>query len=601
MCGISGIISKKGLKISKYEISEITDAIVHRGPDSYGYYFDRNLALGHRRLSIIDLNENANQPFVYNQNYILVYNGEIYNFKEIKSVLIKKGYFFKTNSDTEVIIASYIEWGSECLTKFNGMWSFALYDKTKEILFCARDRFGVKPFYFYDFGDKWVFGSEINQILKAGLIPKVNYKILADYIVLGIEEHNSSCFFEGVFKLDASHFLIYDLNSNKITTKRYYYLEENNEYKNLNETDAIKKFIELFDNSVNLRLISDVKVGTCLSGGLDSSYIASIASNIYNKKNHDRFVALTAKSTDKNNDETKFAEVVSNAKWLDWKVVTPSYDDFLKSIYEVIKVQQEPFGSPSIFMQFFIMMEASKLGCKVMLDGQGGDETLLGYERYYPAYLNGLSTFNKLIAISDASNNSRLSKTSLLQYMFYFKNSKIREYLTKKKFTFIDKEFTLLADFNIFKTIANSYNNPFELQKLEITRTQLPHLLKYEDRNSMYHAVEARLPFLDYRLVEFALSLPIELKINNGWTKYILRKAVEFELPNNIAWRKNKFGFEAPENKWLANRKLLTKEILSSQILSPLIHGNLNNINNRIFWRLFNVAIWEKIYNVRKN
>ncbi len=601
MCGISGIVSKSNQVINRSDIVSITDVIAHRGPDASGYFIEDNLALGHRRLSIIDLSENAHQPLIYDNDYVLVFNGEIYNYIEIKKELVDKGYSFKTHTDSEVLIAAYIEWGFDCLPRFNGMWSFALYDKKKNLLFCSRDRFGIKPFYFADLGNKWVFGSEISQLLTAGLKPKANMQVLADYLILGMEEHRDDCFFQGVNKLKASHYLVYDLHSHQITTHRYYDLKDNIDYHNITEKDALDAFIEMFSSSINLRLRSDVKVGTCLSGGLDSSYVASIASELYHKSNEGKFTAITAQSSDINNDETAFAEIVSKTKGLDWKVVTPSNEDFINGLKEVIKVQEEPFGSPSIFMQYYVMQEAARLGCKVMLDGQGGDETLFGYERYYPAYISGLPTFDKLPAFINSGNNSRLTKKQLLQYMFYFSNPKIRESVTRKRFSFLNKDLLSIADFGTYKTNADAYRNPFQLQKLEITQTQLPHLLKYEDRNSMHHAVEARLPFLDYRLVELSLSLPIQFKINKGWTKYILRKAVEKELPKEISWRKNKFGFEAPENIWLADKESFYKEIKSSAILAPYLNKDLKGINNRTLWRLFNIAIWEKTYNVGTN
>ncbi len=601
MCGISGIINKSNQEVNRADIVSITDVIAHRGPDASGYFLENNLALGHRRLSIIDLSEQAHQPLIYNNDYILVFNGEIYNYIEIKKELVNKGYLFNTHTDSEVLIAAYLEWGFDCLPKFNGMWSFALYDKKKNILFCSRDRFGIKPFYYADLGNKWVFGSEISQLLEAGVKPKANMQVLADYLVLGMEEHRDDCFFDVINKLKASHYLVYDLQNHQIKTQRYYELKDNSDYHNISESDALNTFVDLFSSSINLRLRSDVKVGTCLSGGLDSSYVASIASELYHKSNEGKFTAITAKSSDKNNDETAFAEIVSKAKGLDWRVVTPSNSDFINGLKEVIKVQEEPFGSPSIFMQYYVMQEAARLGCKVMLDGQGGDETLFGYERYYPAYISGLSLLNKFPAFLNSGNNSRLTKKQLLQYMFYFSNPKIRETVTRKRFSFLNKELLALADFNTYKISAAAYSNPFQLQKLEVTQTQLPHLLKYEDRNSMHHAVEARLPFLDYRMVELSLSLPIQFKINNGWTKYILRKAVEKELPKEISWRTNKFGFEAPENVWLSDKETFYKEIKASAILAPYLNKELSGINNRTLWRLFNIAIWEKIYNVGTN
>ena len=598
MCGISGIINKNGSKVEQNEIQKINDLIAHRGPNDEGFYFEKNFVFGHRRLSILDLSSDGHQPMHYLKRYVITYNGEVYNYLEIKEELLKDGYIFHSHTDTEVILASYDKWGEECVSRFNGMWAFAIYDKEKEIIFCSRDRFGIKPFYYTEVDGKFVFGSEIKQLLEFYAERYVNKKILMDYLIIGYENHTNETFFENISKLEQSHNLIYDLKTNNFEIKRYYDLKK--EEMKLDENSSIEAYSSKLIDAITLRLRSDVKVGTCLSGGLDSSSIAAIASNIYNSKASDRFTAIHAKSSQKSSDESLFAQEVADNCNLDLSIIEPTQDEFINSIDEVIYTQEEPFGGPSIFMQYFVMKKSKEIGCTVLLDGQGGDETLVGYERYYPAYLMSLGFLDFIKGFFDSSKNSKLTKKELLAYFIYFTKSKIRIKRLKNKNKFIKKEYFDLASFDIVEKNANSYLNLFELQHEEIFHTQMPHLLRYEDRNSMRHSIETRLPFIDFRVVETVLSIDNKYKIKDGWTKYILRKTVDKILPNSIVWRKNKFGFEAPTKSWLDSIGTEMKEsIENSKILNTIVDEiKYTKLDDNQKWKLFNIAKWEEIYNV---
>ncbi len=601
MCGISGIINKTKKVVNQDEIKKINDLIVHRGPDDEGFYFSNNFAFGHRRLSILDLSSAGHQPMHYLDKYTITYNGEVYNYLEIKEELLDEGYIFKSHTDTEVILASYDKWGQECVNKFNGMWAFAIYDKEKDIIFCSRDRFGIKPFYYTEVDNKFIFGSEIKQLLEFYEDKYVNKNILMDYLIIGFEEHTNETFFENIFKLEQSHNLIYNLTTNSYKIEKYYDIALDDNVKKLNEKESIKLYDKKLRNAIKLRLRSDVKIGTCLSGGLDSSSIASIASKIYNKESTEKFIAIHAKSTQKSNDESKFAQEVALYCNLDLKIIEPSKNDFLSSIDEVIYTQEEPFGDPSIFMQYFVMKQAKEEKCKVMLDGQGGDETLLGYERYYPAYLMGLGFFKMIKGFFNVSNNSKLSIKQLVGYMIYFTNTKIRIKVLKKRNDFIKKEYFDMISIETIEQNSKNYLNIFNLQYNEIYKTQMPHLLKYEDKNSMRNSIETRLPFIDFNVLKSAISLDNNLKIKDGWTKYILRKVVNNILPKNIVWRKNKFGFEAPIDSWMnIIEKDMQNIINESSIIKVLINEKINfkKLNNIQKWRFFNIAKWEEIYNV---
>jgi asparagine synthase (glutamine-hydrolysing) len=597
MCGIAGIINTKNLKVNDNIISTVTDAAAHRGPDGRGVFIDNNVAIGHRRLSIIDLSNHANQPMQYGDDLFIVFNGEIYNYIEIKNELIKEGFYFSTKSDTEVILAAYKYWGKDCLNKFNGMWAFAIYDKAKQEVFCARDRFGVKPFYYATINNQFVFASEIKQLLVLMPNRKVNQQILADYLVTGFEEHKNTTFFESILKLPAAHFLLFDLKSNQYEIKKYYTIKTDSTISTLGIEDAVELYHNTFEDAVKLRMRSDVKVGTCLSGGVDSSVIAYYASKIYTGSN--KFTAIHASSIDNNNDELPYAKTVSNSLNLDLQITKPTEASFIEVLNNLVTTQEEPFGSPSIAMQYFVMRMAKETGTTVLLDGQGGDETLLGYERYYPALIKSLPLVKKIAALKEISENSKLNLLQSVLYTMYFSNSSIRINQLKRKAAFYHKSFTSYVDYSPIIQLADSYNNIEQLQKLEIETTQLSHLLKYEDKNSMAHGIETRLPFLDYRCVETALSINIQHKINKGWTKYCLRKMADKKLPDSIIWRKNKIGFEAPTNVWLKNNEHIALQLKKSAILNKILKNvRVEQLDNKQKWKLFNIALWENVFQV---
>ena len=599
MCGISGIINKNNKSVEESLIHQMTEIIAHRGPDSSGSYLYKNIAFGHRRLSILDLSSSGHQPMKYLDDLVITYNGEIYNFIEIREELIQKGYIFDSNSDTEVILKAYHCWGKTCVNYFNGMWSFSILDIKQKIVFCSRDRFGVKPFYYIENNDLFSFGSEISQLLP--FLPNriLNKKVALDYLISGIEECSNETFFKDIYLLKGGHNLVFDLQTNSYEIERYYNLKLSDQ-----KNTSVDDYIQELKRSITLRLRSDVKVGTCLSGGIDSSTISSFASKIYQNSN-EKFMAIHAKSSEYKTDESEFAKIVSKIANINLNFVEPSYSDFKSNILSIIKIQQEPFGSLSIIMQYFVFKKAKELGCIVMLDGQGGDETLLGYERYYPAIVKSKKGIAKLKALLQSSKNSRLSLIDTIKYQYYFSNYKLRLKRLKYKNSFYKSEIINEYESEELRIISESYNDISILQKNEIESSQLPHLLKYEDRNSMANSIESRLPFLDYKLVELSLNTNNSLKIKDGWTKFILRKAAETILPKEIVWRKTKLGFNAPEKTWTKEfENEMIKEIQQSEILNNFIDFKklyFKNLDLRTKWRLYNFSAWEKEFKVKLN
>ncbi|MBS1589314.1 MAG: asparagine synthase (glutamine-hydrolyzing) [Bacteroidetes bacterium] len=595
MCGIAGIINMDNTSVNTKIIKNICDIISHRGPDAEGFYYGKQFALGHRRLSILDLSVDGSQPMSY-KDYVIVFNGEIYNYIEIKDELLKAGYTFHTKTDTEVILASYDYWKQGCVNKFNGMWSFCIYDIKKNILFCSRDRYGVKPFYYSSSNGQFVFGSEIKQIIYFFKERVANTSMIVDFL-LGYDEHNTTeTFYENVLKLPASHNLVYNLSEHSYKVYKYYELTTNEELKVLTEEHAISLIEQELKRSIRIRMRSDVRVGTCLSGGLDSSTIATYASQIY--EGDKKFSAIHAKSIEKENDESEFAQKVALSSDLDFIVIEPGTDSFFEVLNKVIEIHEEPFSGPSVYMQYFVFKEAKANDCIVMLDGQGGDEVFLGYERYYLPTLKYLSLKKRIQLLYKLPNYTRLSYRDIAILSVYYALPKLYIQIIKRKSKHINSKYIKKASFNLFEENISSYKNIDELQKAELFKFVLPQLLKVEDKNSMYHSVESRLPFLDYKLIETVYSINNKYKINNMWSKYLMRKMIQDKLPKEIVWRRKKIGFAAPSNKWLSNKDIFLKSIKESKIVNTVLNGIPENLDNGLLWKLYTISIWERTFNI---
>ena len=602
MCGISGIITSNVLKKENDNLVKMTNIISHRGPDGFGYYQDGKVNFGHRRLSIIDVTDGGHQPMAYQEKYTITYNGEVYNYLEIKNTLKELGYKFQSESDTEVILAAYDKWGTDCVQHFNGMWAFAIHDTVKNIVFCSRDRFGVKPFYYSSIENiGFVFGSEIKQLLTFIEKPIANMKILLSYLVQNITNYSEETFFEAILELRGGHNLIFDLKINQFIISQYYSITIDDNIQNLSKEEAYTSFEKEFERAVNWRMRSDVKVGTCLSGGLDSSAIASFAANINKKLSDQAFCSITAQSTEEASDESHYAKLVGTHLGLEQHFTKPTIDDFYKNIDELIYTQEEPFVGPTVFMQYFVMKEARKNGIIVLLDGQAADESLLGYLRYIPTYITSKPWYRRTSALIEAKKNYGISFRSVIKNILYFTSPIGKKYYQIARLPKLKKEYKSLIDYSVSQDHAKAFKNLEELQKMELTKTQVPQLLRFEDKNSMRHGIETRLPFLDWNLVELMLSLNNDLKIKDGWSKYILRKTVETKLPNEIVWRRTKMNFNAPLSEWMEDKQFFFDAIAKSKILKTIFVKELrfDDITDLVLiWRLYNIAKWEAIYNV---
>jgi asparagine synthase (glutamine-hydrolysing) len=609
MCGIAGIVTRRSTLDLERAIAEMTYRVRHRGPDDEGCYVAERVALGHRRLSIIDLSASGHQPMTSpDGRYVITFNGEIYNYLELKPELQAGGFQFRSNTDTEVIIAAFAAWGVDCLSRFNGMWSFAIYDTKHGTIFAARDRFGVKPFYYTLNETCFAFGSEIRQLLP--LLPSVSAKpaVVSEFLLTGVQVPSTQTFFEGVSSLCPGHYLLYDTETDRCVIRRYYSLSERlNGVDDHANPDAIEDFRHIFDDAVRLRLRSDVRVGTCLSGGLDSSSVALVAAPMYRSNSNHPFSAITAISEDPRNSEEAYAEEVVKAGSLHWIRVRPGYDDFRGLLSHVIKSQEEPFNSPSICMQAFVMQAAKDNGIVVLLDGQGGDETLLGYDRYYSAHYVALwreggarKVLQGLRHVTESNANMQLGRLTAYLILGLVPTARYLYYLKRSSYL---RSYPPLPEW--MSCFARACLDVRSLQILEVESTGLPALLRYEDKNSMAYSVEARLPFLDYRLVELCVSLAPSLKIQDGWTKWALRKAMSDVLPHGIAWRRNKIGFAAPDDFWLARHlEIMVETVKHSPIirrfcdLGPLLR-RYRGLDRNSQWRLYSLALWEEQFGVQ--
>lgn len=548
MCGITGIIQQNNQPVSKSELDNMNQLVAHRGPDDAGFFLHQSVGLAHRRLSILDLSEKGHQPMRVH-DLILTFNGEIYNFLELKEILIENGYTFQTETDTEVILNAYLHWGQNCVQHFNGMWAFAILDLKKQEVFCSRDRFGIKPFYYSQIEEKFCFGSEIKQFNAVkNWQPQLNKIRGYEFLAYGWHDHTSETFFKNVFQLSQGCNLIYDLKNHTWKIEKYYVLSAQIKTTNaptLSEKEAISTFQKLFGDAVKLRLRADVKTGSALSGGLDSSSIVgTVAAQITQVADTlPQLETVSACFEDKRFDESEYVDAVSATTKVLTHKVFPTADQLWQTLKAVTLHQDEPIASASVFAQYLVFEKAAKEGIKVMVDGQGADEILAGYDKFYAPFFKTLLRKNPLSVSKELFHYLRLHSSGFSDIFKAIKSSVNTE--TQKYF---NADFIPKNDKIFKRSIDDSINNCSQNLLSEIG---LPILLHYEDRNSMAHSVESRVPFLDYRLVEFCLNLPDNLKIKDGKRKYILRESMKSVLPKKVYERYDKMGFVTPQVVWM--------------------------------------------------
>jgi asparagine synthase (glutamine-hydrolysing) len=555
VCGIAGLIAHPNV-----ELNELLDRAhriqAHRGPDAIGSFVADTgrwrVGLAHQRLSILDLSADANQPMRSRQSGWLIFNGEIYNYVEIRDELAGLGWTFKTSSDTEVLLAALDQWDvQEALTRCNGMWAFAWLDQARQRLVLARDRAGEKPLFHYQSGNTFTFASELKTILEMSSQKfSMNLTTAAHFLKQSISIATPETFFHGIYRLPAAHYGIVDLTSQSLAmhVSRYWTpkLEGGPE---LREADVAEDVRGLFFDSVRLRLRSDVPVGVLLSGGLDSSSIAAAMHTHLGERAN--LNLLAAVSADSRFDESPFIDrVADHLQRPVHKVLLDLHPSTaMTRLEEAAWFHDEPVGSFSTVAHFLLMKRAKELGITVVLSGQGADELLCGYLKYLAFYVIRLTKDGHLLKAQSVLRSFKKNKTILNQFS-------LRE--AKRYFPRLLQPPQLTAWGPAIKDIPTiplgiGRMTLRERQKADLEKFSIPILTHYEDRMSMAWSREIRLPFLDHRLIDYLLPLPDDMKLRDGWTKYIFRRALEPFLPSDIIWRKDKQSFPNPQGEWLKN------------------------------------------------
>lgn len=631
-------------------------ALRHRGPDDEGYiacsgsgasvceligddsqvpgtHIDEfadnaDLFIAHRRLSVIDISSAGHQPMANSDRSLwIAYNGEIYNYLELKDELISLGYHFKTRTDTEVVLAAYEVWGPTCVLRFNGMWAFVIFDAEKRKMIGFRDRFGVKPLYYLLGGNFFAFASEIKALLVVPYYSKaVNNEAVYDYLVRGREEGDEHSIFKGVFELPPSHSFEYDCDSGLFRTKRYYTLAFNDSWEFFDSdkyADLTAEVRHRVFRSIEMRLRSDVPVGTCLSGGIDSSSIVCVVNELIRKKDLDQIgekqKVFTASYKTYEGDESKWAECVVNKTKTSWHRTFPSADDLLNDLEDLVWLQDTPFGSTSIYAQYRVMKLAKENGVKVLLDGQGGDEVFTGYLVYYRALFMEMMANRGFFDVARQIRQLRNAPIALkalilsvgkhsVQSMIPGVMKEMLRRVAKRSNPYIREDFSRAYS---YRNRVDEYEVPNTvngtLHSL-MTGTYLKTLLRYEDRNSMHFSLESRTPFADdIDLIEYMFQVPSVYKMRDCWSKSLLRDSMRDVIPQEIRMRRDKIGFSTPERSWLSEIKGELRNYMTANVddyfntgkvlkdWDSLFDSRQPEIRNFV-WKLLNYSIFTRIH-----
>lgn len=569
MCGIVGCV-RKGWPLDQAASLRMRDSLLHRGPDDAGLWSSPTdgVMLGSRRLAILDLSPRGHQPMRdHTGNLIIAFNGEIYNWMGLRDEL--KSYPFRSRTDTEVLLAAYARWGTECLTFLNGMFAFAIWDAKQKQLFAARDRFGEKPFYYFRRHGTFLFASEMKALFASGLVPaEPNLGSIYRYLAYRETDASAETFFRDVTALEPAHALLYSPGSDSLKSWQYWDIDPNAKVRYPNETSYSKHFLHLLSDSVKLRLRSDVTVGSCLSGGLDSSTIVSL---IAAQRNGDRQVTFSARSEDPASDEGSYIRSVSQRFSTTNVQVYPDPLRLVDEIDSFVRHQEHPSLCGSVYAQWCVMRLARDSDVTVLLDGQGGDEHLAGYQDARGAYFKDLLFSFRLGALAKtvAAHLRQCGPKNLAAVLVpHLPQAPRRVIQSVYASLSIHDDFARSAfspPTGVPARFASSVHN--ELYR-QLRSSMLPKLLRFADRSSMAFSREVRLPFLDHRIAEYLFAVPETLKINGTTAKVILRLAAQGRIPDKVLERNDKKGFEVPQGAWLSGPlRRWAEEVLNSSEL----------------------------------
>jgi len=634
MCGIAGFYLKNSFNEKENVLKLMNDKLSHRGPDGEGFFIDNNVSFSHKRLAIIDLNERSNQPYISkDKNYIITFNGEIYNYLELKKILIQDGFSFLTTSDTEVLLNSYIRWGEEMLQKIKGMFAFSIYDKKKNIIFCARDHFGQKPFFYYHLNGNFIFSSELTSLMVHPIIKKeLCIRSIGNYLHYD-SFAGSTTPLKNCYKLLPSQYMVFNINDQSLNKKNYWNVQIENE--KINHDDYYDRFIDKLTQSTKRHLRSDVPIGLYLSGGVDSSTLACLSRGVLKNDNIDAF---NLKFKNKTFNENTLAH--DTAKKLNLKLTTYNLEDmdFISEINKTVNNMDEPLADLGFIAISFISNFVSKENYKVVISGDGGDELLMGYEPFQKYWLFNilnsskfLSKFVKFISGAVPDNYDYMGLThkmkifsralghpklySNTRWISSFMPEEIKKLVVKND---KDEDGETLSEKEIYSYIFKLINsikskNEYDQLSIQYQKHFLSNIIcNHTDKANMQYSIEARSPFLDPELFNFANSLNQNLKLKGGYSKIILRKYLKENL-KNATYKNPKKGFTVPMAQWINNELrevifdtlnkstvektgFLNHDYLVDNVINPHVKKHENN--HKKIWNIFILINWFKNNNL---
>lgn len=606
MCGITGII---GERCDEAKFRAATDRVAHRGPDDHGYFVDHEnrVYLGHRRLSIIDLSTAGHQPFSDSLGrYKLVFNGEIYNYLELRQEL-REEYHFVTDTDTEVLLVSYMKWGEDCVRHFNGMFAFAIWDTKRRELFCARDRMGEKPFFYTETNGALRFASEIKSLLPYGHHPQ-NESMVRDYLLYGFYDHTDETFFEGIHSLPPGHTLTFA--NGKKTIKKYWDIADGRGAYSYGDAETVKKtFTELLADSIRLRFRSDVPVGINLSSGLDSNTLYFYAKQVVS---HDLHLFSMCSDDERYNECGTIAQSLSDREKRFWHTSTLVPDEFIPGALAMNDIQDQPYGGVPTIAYGKLIERTKDTDVKVLLEGQGVDELLAGYAYYRIEHVKDLWRERKYPQLIEYVRKQKAGRF-LENVKSVFRDARLSSHdYSQDRTPLVDSD--ILDASLVGSAVPVAFEAPFDshlqnAQYRDLRYTKLPRVLRFNDLATMAHGRELRLPFLDHRIVEFCFWLPVEHKISYNSQKVLARKAFAHVLPEHIQ-RKQKVAFGAVQTPWLrAYGKDFVHDILRSQSFRERGYWNYGRLSDKVdrffagegensffLWQVINLELWFRRY-----
>lgn len=604
MCGIAGVFRYNRITQPDIDlISKLNDLQKHRGPDDEGLFISNSCVLGHRRLAIIDLSKDGHQPFVSDDGkFQLVYNGEIYNYIELREELKKLGWQFRTKTDTEVLLKAYQHYGKACLPKFNGMFAFAIYDSVQQTIFLARDRVGIKPLYYAIIGSALYFASEIKALCAVpALNLSLNYQSLFDYLVFNRTDIFDETFYNEIKRIPNGHYAKFDTDGLRL----FQWWNPENYLQNSHEDDQTQiksKVHEILTSSVQLRMRSDVPVGSCLSGGLDSSILIGI---LFEHNKIDKgYLTFTASFPGDSLDETAYIDNL-NRKYpfkniRTYPTAKTAYDELRKFVY----INDEPTTNHSFFSQYEVMRLAKDNGVTVLIDGQGGDESFAGYQYFHGFNMYGMLKGKKVVQLGSELLKSffrEQDKSAYQTFIFQILPDSSRKKILRRTVPYLNTDF--FYNYIESSRIFNEFFDADDLNQSLVRHFQykLEHLLRMEDRNSMAFSLEARVPYLDYRLIEYLLSIPGNLKIRDGETKCLQKISLGQYTAREILDRTDKIGFGTPGEEWMLTdnwKKITRNNYFELTKIFPEVFRKNTYLPKKGFdrWKVNQLATWKNIF-----